>query len=357
LFGHSIIQTTISPITLPIHPLIEVITTTSTVTVLNLVNFGSNSSVTNSLIIVPSYGVSASKTGSTYTISGLIPNSNYLVGTVTSNASGYANNSLGQFTNTTPVITVASGQSLPAISAYGQYICLGCYVNGIYVSTNYGATFTKIVTEANAGHCAISDSGQYMFVACNNVGRVYWSSNYGTTFTAVTIGSNISGITCSIIGNYVYACDYANGGIYYSINYGITWSTIVSVGANLSSIKTNITGTIVYMTSATTGRAYSYSLFPNSITTYSPGGSTNVSGIAFSSDGQYIYVCINNGLCYLSSNAGSSFTALSLASSAYVGILCDTTGKYVYVHNSTTSIYYSNDYGTTFNPTTILTSS
>ena len=357
-FGNSIVRSVIFPLTLPINPVIEVVTTSATSTVLNLVNFGSNSSVSNSLSVIPSTSsVSINKNGTLFTVSGLTSNSSYFIGTTTSNAAGYANNGLGQITNTSFLITVASGASLPAISAYGQYVCLGCYGNGIYVSTNYGATFTKIVTEANAAHSAISDSGKYMFVACNNVGRLYWSSNYGTSFTSVTIGANISGITCSVLGSTVYACDATNGGIYYSTNYGVNWSAIVLVGANLTAIKTNVTGTIAYVTSTTSGKAYSYNLYSNSVTIYSPGGSTNVSGIAFSADGQYIYVCNSGGLCYASVNSGSSFVALSLASSGYAGILCDTTGKYVYLHNSSTTIYYSADYGSTFTSITLLSAS
>ena len=359
-FGNSVVKSTISILTLPINPLFELFTVSPTTAVLNIVNFGSSASVTNTISVTPSSGITLTNVGSIYTISGLISNTNYVVGTQTSNAAGYANNGLGQITNTTPLITVASGANLPAISAFGQYICLGCYGNGIYVSTNYGATFTKIVTNINASQSAISDSGQYMYVACNNIGRLYYSSNYGTSFTSVTIGSNVSGISCSSLGNNVYACDTTNGGIYVSTNYGITWSNIVSVGTNLTAIKSNFTGTTAYMTSTSTGKAYSYNLYSNSVTIYSPGGSVNVSGIAVSSDGQYIYVCNNGGYCYVSNNAGSTFTQILssyLPSSSYAGILCDVTGQNVYVHNSTTNLYYSTNYGATFVPITLLSTS
>ena len=359
-YGTSIVTSTIVGLTSPLYPVYELITNSSYSALINIVNFGQSASVTNTLYVTPSSGITITNSGSIYTINGLAPNTTYLLGSQTSNAAGYANNGLGQFTNTGPLITVASGASLPAISASSQYICLGCYGNGIYVSTNYGATFTKIVTDANAGQCAISDSGQYMFVACNNVGRLYYSSNYGTSFTSVTLGSNISGISCSVLGNYVYACDATNGGIYYSLNYGVTWSNIIAIAANLSAIKSNSTGTIAYMTSTSTGNAYSYNLFSSSVTVYSPGGATNASGIAVSSDGNYIYICKNGGYCYLSSNAGSTFTQISsayLPSANYAGILCDTTGQYVYVHNSTTNLYYSSDYGATFTIITLSSNS
>lgn len=359
-YGTSIVTSVIVGLTSPLYPVYELITNSSYSALINIVNFGQSASVTNTVYVIPSSGITITNVGTLYTLNGLTPNTNYLIGAITSNAAGYANNGLGQYTNTGPLITVASGASLPAISASSQYICLGCYGNGIYVSTTYGATFTKIVTEANASQSAISDSGQYMYVACNNIGRLYYSSNYGTSFTSVTIGSSISGISCSSLGNNVYACDATNGGIYYSVNYGITWSTIVSVGANLTAIKCNLMGTIAYMTSTSTGKAYSYNLSSNSVTIYSPGGSSNVSGIAVSVDGQYIYVCNNGGYCYLSNNAGSTFTQISstyLPSSSYAGILCDTTGQYVYVHNSTTNLYYSSDYGATFTIITLSSNS
>ena len=359
-YGTSIVTSTFVGLTSPLYPVYELISNSSYSAIINIVNFGQSASVTNSLTVFPSSGITVTNVGTLYTVNGLTPNSYYLIGAITSNASGYANNSLGQLTNTGSLITVASGASLPAISAFGQYICLGCYGNGIYVSTNYGVTFTKIVTDSNASQCAISDSGKYMYVACNNVGRLYYSSNYGTSFTSVTIGSNISSISCSSLGNYVYASDTTNGGIYYSVNYGVTWSNIITVAVNLSNVKVNILGTIAYFTSTSTGNAYSYNLFSNNVTIYSPGGVTNVSGIAVSADGNFIYICKNGGFCYLSSNSGSTFTQISstyLPSSNYAGISCDITGQYVYVHNSTTSLYYSSNYGITFTIITLLSAS
>ena len=348
-YGTSIITTTITGLTTPVFPAYELILDTSYSALINVVNFGSSASVTNTLSIYKSLpSVSINNTGTLYTVSGLAPNTNYLINSTTTNTSGSTNYALGQLTNTSPLITIASGASTASFSYYSQYICIGCYGNGIYVSTDYGASFNKVVNEANASQSAISDSGQYMFVACNNIGRLYYSSNYGSSFTLVTIGANISGVSCSSTGSNVYATDMTNGGIYYSINYGVTWSSINAVAANLSNLTCNFAGTVAYFTSTSTGKAYSYTLKTNSAVIFSPGGTSNVSGIAISSNGAYIYVCNYGGLCYTSTNAGSTFTAVSLPSSNYASISCDSTGQYVYVHNSTTSFYYSSNYGATF---------
>ena len=349
-FGTSAVTSTLNGLTSATLPVYELLTNTPYNVLINIVNFGTSASVYNTLSVVDAPStVSINRSGSVYTVSGLDPNNNYLLNSITANASGFANNALGQLFNTSTMFTVATGASNPSFSYYGQYICIGCSSNGIYVSTNYGNTFTKIVTEIYAGQSAISDSGKYMYVACNTVGRIYYSSNYGTSFTSVNVGANIGGIACSASGSNVYITDGTNGGIYYSTNFGTSWSTLVTVAANLANLRSNYSGSTVYFTSTTTGKAYAYILKTNSVVLYTIGGGANVSGIAVSTNGQYMYVSNYGGQCYLSNNAGSSFTvATSLVSSNYANISCDVTGQYVYVHNATTSLYYSSDYGATF---------
>ena len=357
-FGNSIIKGVVSLLTLPLSPVIELLSVTSTTATINVVNFGTSLSVSNSLTVYPSTGVSVTNNGPLYTVTGLMSSSNYFIGTVTSNTAGYANTTLGQLTNTSALIPVAATTNVPAISAFGQYICVGCYGNGIYVSNNYGATFTQIVSEANASQSAISDSGRYMYVACNNVGRLYCSNNYGTSFVQVVLGANISCITCSILGNNVFASDATNGGFYYSTNYGVNWSSLITTCPQATSIKTNFAGTVTFLTSTSNGKAYSYNLLTNTVTAYSPGGGSNVSSVAASAEGQYIYLTNYGGFCYVSNNAGASFAAISttyLPSANYASVVCDTTGQYVYLHNGTTTLYYSSNYGTTFSSTAMNT--
>ena len=358
-YGTSIVNLIITTLTSPMFPIYEIISDTSSSILVNIVNIGTSLSITNTLSLLPATSYRYTNTGYLFNITGLSANSTYLLKSIASNPSGASNYALGQLTNTSPLITIASGASTVAFSYYGQYVCAACNGTGIYVSTNYGLTYNSVVSNTNAYSTAISDSGQFMFVGCSNVGQLYYSSNYGTSFTLVTIGANISGIACSTSGANVYAIDYTNGGIYYSINYGMTWSSIVTVAANLSNLSCNFSGYIAYFTSTTTGKAYAYNLFTNSTTLYSPGGVANVSGIAVSANGQYIYVCTYGGLCYTSGDGGASFTSIPiiyLPSSNYQTILCDTTGQYVYLQNNTTSFYYSTNYGATFNTTVFPTS-
>ena len=349
----SIATTTITGLTLPLYPIYNLLSSTSNSVIMNLTNTGNSVSVSNTLSILPSSGsTSIIKLGSKYTINGLVSNKIYLISNITQNPSGSTNNLLGQFTNTSAITQIASGMNLPAINYYGQYICVGCTGNGIYVSSNSGGTYNKIITDVSAGKATISDSGKYMYVVSNNTNKIYISANYGASFNSVNVGSKINSISCSTTGSIIYLTDLSNNGIYYSQNYGSSWSNIITVAANLNNIKTNISGSIAYFTSTSTGMAYSYNLYNNTITIYSPGGNSNVSGIATSSDGGYIYISNYGGFCYTSNDTGVSFTQVSstyLPTSNYSNITCDSTGQYVYVHNFTTSLYYSIDYGITFN--------
>jgi hypothetical protein len=359
-YGTSIVYLTITTLTSPMFPIYEVISDTSSSILVNIVNIGASLSVSNIVSLLPAGSYQYTNTGYLFNITGMSNNTSYLLKSIASNPSGASNYALGQLTNTGPLITIATGASTVAFSYYGQYVCAACNGTGIYVSTNYGVTYNSVVSNTNVYSTAISDSGQFMFVGCSSVGQLYYSSNYGASFTLVTIGANISGVACSTSGANVYAIDYTNGGIYYSINYGTTWSSIVTVAANLSNLSSNFSGYIAYFTSTSTGNAYAYNLLTNSTTVYSPGGVANVSGIAVSANGQYVYICTYGGLCYTSTNGGSSFTSVPiiyLPSSNYQTILCDTTGQYVYVQNNTTTLYYSTNYGATFNTTVFPTSS
>uniref|UniRef100_A0A6C0HS77 Fibronectin type-III domain-containing protein n=1 Tax=viral metagenome TaxID=1070528 RepID=A0A6C0HS77_9ZZZZ len=358
-YGTSL-PTKIIGLTNPTNFVYQLVSASSSSILLNILNTGSNTSIFNTMSVLPlnifnPITITNSST-SNFTINNTISNTNYLINNVLSNFSGAVNQIFGQNTNTSTLVTIASGATKPAFNYYGQYICVGCYGNGIYVSTNSGGTFNKIITDSNASQSAMSDTGQYMYVACNNIGRVYYSSNYGTSFTAVSLGSNITSIACSISGINVFVTDSTNGGIYYSTNFGVTWSSIVTIAANVNNIICNIAGSIAYFTSTSTGKAYSYNLSTTTTTQYSPGGVSNVSGIAVSLNGQYIYITTYGGLCYTSNDAGVSFTAVLttyLPSGNYSGIVCDTTGQYVYIHNSTTTFYCSSDYGATFSSVTL----
>ena len=97
----------------------------------------------------------------------------------------------------------------------------------MYLSTNYGSSFSSIssLSDSNYFKVAMSSNGMYMVSACNS-GYVYYSQNYGSSWSQSSLSnSNYYGICMSKNANYIYA--YAPG------------SKTVCFNANITSITTS----------------------------------------------------------------------------------------------------------------------
>lgn len=137
-----------------------------------------------------------------------------------------------------------------AVSHDGTYMLAVARGGGAYISSNNGSTFTQItslpapsgtsINNQNFKGCAISGNGQYQVITTGlttfpngfNYGIVYTSSDYGVTWTARNVnGSWIGDNTCAAISSngQVLLVGYAYFGanyIYKSTDYGVTWSGV-----------------------------------------------------------------------------------------------------------------------------------
>lgn len=125
-----------------------------------------------------------------------------------------------------------------AISETGKYIVtIG---NKIYLSTDYGVTFTRIDTNITGwtGTCVagdISPSGEYITLA-NTAGTVYYSSSFGSSWNSTTI----SGVTQDIISLKINSTGVNQivggkaGTMFQSFDYGQNWSIVPSIDSTLS---------------------------------------------------------------------------------------------------------------------------
>ena len=105
-----------------------------------------------------------------------------------------------------------------SISGTGQYqvACIFSTNGSIYVSMNYGSTFTVVsdTSDTYTWSCvSISESGQYIVATkyLNNASRIYASSDYGSTFTLInsyagTYYVSPRSISISASGQYITAC-------------------------------------------------------------------------------------------------------------------------------------------------------
>ena len=150
------------------------------------------------------------------------------------------------------------------------------YCGNIYISTDFGSTWTPrsiLSTWINNG---MSSTGQYI-CASDSGGNIYISSDYGSSFILSYTNKMAMGcIAVSSDGSHMVACENQNNtnyknGIYASADYGNTWT----YNTNLST--------------------------------------PSQTGISIDSTGQYIAVSIyQSKYCYISNDSGITFTETTI---------------------------------------------
>ena len=189
-----------------------------------------------------------------------------------------------------------------AVSGTGQYQ-LATSTTGLFLSTNYGATWTMVVNVGGWTGLSVSASGQYM-AALSTTGTYapYYSTNYGTSWTNSTF-NGVAGSFLAISGNGQYSLS----------GYGTTALLVSNYLVGYT--------TAVYSTP-----------------TFSPSIGATINCASISATGQYMTVLTqgttNN--VYYSTNYGASFTALTIGSSAMTSCAISYDGSYITVSNATT---------------------
>lgn len=248
------------------------------------------------------------------------------------------------------------------LTIYGSVLLNGSTKSGIWVSNDYGQSFIQArPTAENYTSSCMSSSGKYIYVNCQNVGKIFVSYDYGQTFILISIGTNISDICCSNNGSLVFFTDYGTGDVWRSTDYGSSFAKLINIptstGSNLGNILYNENLNCIFYTSSANGNMYKYNLSNNTYSSYKPNsGGTNCSGVAFSYDGKYIYLSYygvaTNQICR-SSDFGATWSLVTIptvtgSSSTYAQVLCSPNGQYVYTYNYGTHLYYSSNYGATW---------
>jgi hypothetical protein len=163
-----------------------------------------------------------------------------------------------------------------AMSDTGQYMIASSLNGPLFLSSNYGASYTDITssvrglsTEYFEG-TGMSGNGQYIIVCYEEVGGITFttkvSNNYGAPGSwSVVPGLSVSdysiqGVAISNDGQYMYlSYTYAFGGtVMKSSNYGVTWQAI-SVGTQyVTDISCSSDGSTVVVTGTTSGYSGGY---------------------------------------------------------------------------------------------------
>jgi hypothetical protein len=237
-----------------------------------------------------------------------------------------------QVISTAPIIYGTCTGSPPISFSYSS----------IFVSNDYGATWTSRVTRSNDGtvfdSVAISESGQTVLATRGNTdigqGLILRSTNYGVNWSDTTnsfAAGNLVDVAITADGLNAISARFSNNYMPFlikSVDGGGTWSTITGGGIisqqtwkrvcinnyqNLDVRAWAIPNSRVF--GSTPGPYYMFTVTSgiSTVTEYTSGsglGEKYFKSLANSNNGQYLLVGANNGL-FLSSNYGSTFTAIS----------------------------------------------
>lgn len=209
-----------------------------------------------------------------------------------------------------------------SISSLGTYQSAVDELGDIYISSDYGNTWTLMY---NIGYSitisiGVSQDGKYQTVS--NGSHIYISSDYGTTWRNVySVGTSNVFVSVSLCGKYqtILSC---GDSLYTSNNYGVTWTRLSDENNELY----------------------------NSIETFPTGG------VSLSFTGQY--QCIACETIWISKDFGQTwrdvFDGQYFNDHNWEGISISTTGQIQSAIDSGGNIYVSHDFGATWNPITSL---
>jgi hypothetical protein len=237
----------------------------------------------------------------------------------------------------------ASGNPFIATSSDGKYIITSNYNSApkARLSTDYGATFidiSNVSTNNGSFACAMSSTGQYMYISGSAAGSSYRSADYGATFTTTTTSF------CTAVSG---SGKYVISGIFLSSDYGVTFNAAYSSSSNIINSAISNTGQIIVVIN-NNGSVLISRDFGKSWTTILSLGVRRI--ISMSATGKFILVGGN-----LSVDYGKTFNLISGGppDTYYSGSVISANGQYMVVSTLTTA-YVSIDYGKTWTTQTMI---
>lgn len=155
--------------------------------------------------------------------------------------------------STTPFNTVAisRGDGQYMLAGASKFLSSGYQSGGLYVSSNYGSSWTFVPVVGYWYKVAISDDGSCM-LAVEQYGKAYRSTNYGVSWSEITsLGTeSFRGAALSGNGSYmlITISSTASSVVKKSTDYGVSWSNVLNPGAqNYNSCAIDSSGSNFYV--------------------------------------------------------------------------------------------------------------
>ena len=253
---------------------------------------------------------------------------------------------------------VSKSYTCVAVSASGKYQIVGAYGGSLYISSNYGSSWSSVGGAEVGGSknwisVSISASGQYVTAAVNG-GYIYRSNNYASnsSWTQVSSSTSYLGVSISASGRYQTAV-VENGSIYISSNYGSSWTSQTS-GAILYSVSISASGQ--YQTASSDSSVYISSNYGSTWKSVSQSQTGVRYALSVSVSGQYQTTNSQVGNVCISSDYGNTWSSVtSLGSQSWRSVSMSASGQYQVGGGGSGPIYVSSNYGSSW--TTVTTGS
>lgn len=222
-----------------------------------------------------------------------------------------------------------------AMSANGQYQS-AAYNNGLYVSSDYGATWVSKSVSARYVH--VSSTGQYQVVRDDINTKTWRSSDYGATWSEITVANGYQ-IRFSADGHYQLSGTGYGSPVRVSSDYGATWT--LKTGAQ-SGFGIAMSSDGKYMLTADFFLSSDYGA------SWARPVATSGSTAAMSSSGQYMLFTGNPNI-KVSLDSGASWTDKVAApiNTSWIAAAVSSNGRYqsVCMKGVKKKVYYSSNYG------------
>lgn len=250
------------------------------------------------------------------------------------------------------------------LSANGQYQTAIEEFGGIYISSDFGLTWTNSYNIGTAMSNSISMSYNGRYQTASNGTHIFVSSDYGVTWDVkYNFGNSQIFVCISLNGKYQKVISMGDG-IYSSSNYGISWTKYNQVDSDIYNSILSFPSAGVCM--SYDGRYQSIAseqiYLSNDYGVTWDAAVTNINltgddrwfddhnwyGIDMSSDGQMQVAIEIHGGIYISIDYGKIWKIVDLpivTNLEWQAVSMSATGKYITTVAKNGSIYYSTDYG------------
>jgi hypothetical protein len=195
-----------------------------------------------------------------------------------------------------------------ALSLTGQYQIVGSISGnkGLYVSKDYGASWSENISVGVFTIVAVSAGGKYM-VGLDQSSGIRMSNNFGASFALISIPNDWCNVCMSANGQYILAVPNFNAGTpndsYVSFDFGITWNNFGTTLMTITNCCMSDDGMMmVIFTGGTAYQSFTYgkswSLVSNSLAFRMMTGTQNGAKARFAQRNKYLLGWTAGGMPY-----------------------------------------------------------